>query len=142
KVTIHALQCSHDHTLFRSWHEEAISIQLYWHAAADKSACHFRMLPCLTKTLHVNLNEFAQSGHFEIALVRQTISPARSFLLGIELPSDGLHHSSFFPCRIKVEVIAKIRPMVERLHHDGRAASGFQFSANSIQKFQRDSNTL
>jgi hypothetical protein len=102
------------------------------------------MLTSLPQAAMVYFDGGAKSRHPEANFVREPISPALGQRGGVEFPFQQLASFPLVRGGIKIEVIADVWPMIQRLHHQDPASGVLQFSADDIQKFDgiRDAQIL
>src|ERR1700690_3594099 len=89
KMPVHTLKRADDDTVFGRRHAKYMSRDLGHASTSGERTRDDSLLPGLAQTSSVNFDEFGQSRHNKVPLVRKTVSPAAVREGGIEARAHG-----------------------------------------------------
>src|SRR5947207_14578861 len=107
------------------------------HATANEAASQSNVFAGLSQSLYMHLNGLAQAGHGKIPFVGEAIAPAARLNVRVEFACHYVANRLFTRSAVKIEIIAEIRVVIERLHHRRRTLCSLQFVANGLKVYER-----
>ncbi len=114
-----------------------IPVTRFWHAPGDEAPGHCDVLAGLTQTLRVNFHRLRQAGHGKVPFVRQPVAPAARLSMRAHARGHDLRDLPLVGGGVEIEIVAQVRPVIERLHHRRRTAALLQRIADMVQVGQR-----
>src|SRR5258708_17414118 len=132
-MAVHSLEGCGEDPLFRRGNKEMMAIRLRHYPAADETPGEFDMFARLAQSPNVDLHRLGQAGKSEVPFVSEAVTPAARFYLGLEYVLEYVKYVSAVSRGKKVEIIAQVGPVVERLHDQGRASVFFERGAHVLQ---------
>src|SRR5215469_7369425 len=115
-MAVHPLQGSSHDSFFRSGNIKRMPVELHDQTPIDEAISQPDMFAHLTETAYMHLDRFAQAGYRKIGFVGYAVAPASRFDPGIEFPGENAHDLGTFAGGKQIEIISKIRPVVQTLH--------------------------